>query len=256
MGIAFRRCDVCGFLLEEITLKFYRECGMFVCPDCRPSVDKAEAINTYVKFVPNVYLANCSELHLKGDTILVTTQYGKENECVVFNLIVKKEDRFYYSVTRADGFNFQEWVKRKEERRMGWAASSEKKSTEYYNKSNKDAAFLSLMEPIKIGHHSEKRHRRVIEDAHNNMRKSIEASDKADDHKSKAEYWAARANEINLSMPESVEYYEFEYEKAKEYHEGLKSGKYERRHSFSLTYAKKEVNELGKKYELSKRLWA
>jgi len=38
-------------------------------------------------------------------------------------------------------------------------------------------------------------------------------------------------------------------------HEGLKNGTIERSHSFSLTYAKKEVNELEKKVELAKKLW-
>lgn len=56
-------------------------------------------------------------------------------------------------------------------------------------------------------------------------------------------------------MPESLEFYEYQLEEAKEYHEGLKSGKYKREHSFSLTYAKKKVNELNKKVELAKRLW-
>lgn len=57
-------------------------------------------------------------------------------------------------------------------------------------------------------------------------------------------------------MPESMEYYEYKLEKAKEYHEGLKSGKYERVHSYSLTYAKKDVNEMEKNLELAKKLWA
>jgi len=47
-------------------------------------------------------------------------------------------------------------------------------------------------------------------------------------------------------MPESLQNYQQKLEKAKEYHAGLKSGQYERGHSFSLTYAKKEVNEIEK----------
>ena len=57
-------------------------------------------------------------------------------------------------------------------------------------------------------------------------------------------------------MPESLEYFEYKLEEKKEYHEGLKSGKYPRDHSFTLTYAKKELNELQKKVDLAKRLWA
>lgn len=111
-------------------------------------------------------------------------------------------------------------------------------------------------QPILVGHHSERAHRNAIDKSWNALGKSVEYSNKAADHESKSEYWAKRANDINLSMPESLEYYEFKLEEAKEYHEGLKSGKYERGHSFSLTYAKKDVNELEKKVALAKRLWA
>lgn len=212
-------------------------------------------MNTYSKFVPNVFLAKCSEQHEKGETILVSTKYGKENESIVFNLMFEKDGFYYYSIVRADGFNVQEWAKQRAERRREWAASAELKSNGYYNASNKDADFLSLGEPIKVGHHSEARHRRIIEQANRNMGKSVEFSDKAEAHESKAKYWEKRANTINLSMPESVEYYEYKLEAAKEYHEGVKSGKYPRSHSYTLTYAKKDVNEMQKNYDLAKRLW-
>lgn len=212
-------------------------------------------MNTYYKFAPNVFLAKCDEKHEKGETIEVTTKYGKENENIVFNLIAEKDGFYYYSIVRADGFNVQEWAKRKAERRLGWAASAEKKSTAYFNASNRHADFLSLGEPIKVGHHSERGHRKMIDDAWNNMGKSIEFSNKAEKHESKAEYWAKRADTINLSMPESIDLYEHKLEVAKEYHEGMKSGKYPREHSYSLTYAKKNVNEAQKNYDLAKKLW-
>jgi hypothetical protein len=213
-------------------------------------------MNTYAKFAPNVYVAKCKEKHEKDEVIMVTTQYDKENESIVHNLILERDGFYYYSITRADGFNTQERAKNKAEKYNNWAASADNKSTEYYNRSNKDRDFLSLGEPIKIGHHSEKRHRKVIDQAWNNMGKSVELSETAEQHESKADYWAGRANEINLSMPESLDFFEFKLEQAKERHEGLKSGKYPREHSFSLTYAKKEVNELEKKVALAKRLWA
>ena len=122
-------------------------------------------MNTYYKFCPNVFLAKCDAKHEKGKTILVTTKYGKENESIVFNLIFERDGFFYYSIVRADGFNVQEWAKRRAERRLDWAATAERKSEEYFKASNKDSDFLSLGEPIKIGHHSERRHRKAIEDA-------------------------------------------------------------------------------------------
>lgn len=212
-------------------------------------------MNTYYKFAPNVFLAKCEEKHEKGEIIAVTTKYGKENDSIVFNLIAEKNGFYYYSIVRADGFNVQEWAKRRAERRQNWAGSAAAKSEEYYQKSQKYKDFLSLGEPIKVGHHSEKRHRKALADAWDNMGKSVEYNDKVREHERVAEYWEERAKVINLSMPESLDYFAHKLEAAKEYHEGVKSGKYPREHSFTLTYAKKAVNEMQKKYDLAKKLW-
>ena len=178
-------------------------------------------MNTYYKFAPNVFLAKCEEKHERGEEILVTTKYGKENESIVFNLIFERDGFYYYSIVRADGFNVQEWAKRRAERRREWSVSANKKSHEYFEKSNKDRDFLSLGEPIKIGHHSERRHRKAMADAWRNMGKSVEFSDKATEHEREAEYWDKRATTINLSMPESIDFYAHKLEEAKEYHEGV-----------------------------------
>lgn len=126
-------------------------------------------MNTYYKFAPNVFLAKCEEKHERGEEILVTTKYGKENACIVFNLIAEKSGFYYYSIVRADGFNVQEWAKQRAERRHEWASSAVQKSNEYFQKSNRHQDFLSLGEPIKVGHHSERGHRKMIDDAWNNM---------------------------------------------------------------------------------------
>lgn len=213
-------------------------------------------MNTYSKFCPNVYLAKCPELHEKGETIHVTTQYGKENECVVHNLIYQKEGFYFYSITRADGFDSQARAAAKSARYTGFSDNAEKRSAQYYEASNEGRDFLSLGEPIKIGHHSEKRHRALIQRNWNRMSKSVAEMEKAGEYASKAAYWEEKAKDINLSMPESIEYFEYKLKEAKDRHDGLKSGKYEREHSFSLTYAKKQVNELNKKLEIAKKLWS
>ncbi len=213
-------------------------------------------MNTYSKFTANVFVAKCPERHEKGETITLETKYGKEHECIVFNLVARNDNFYYYSIVRADGFNVQEFAKAKAERYQRWADAREAKSTEYYEASHEGKDFLVLAEPIKIGHHSEKRHRALIERNYNRMAKSVENTKIAEQHESKAEYWERKANVINLSMPESLEYFEYKVEAAKEYHEGLKSGKYERRHSYSLTYAKKAVNECERHLEMAKKLWS
>ncbi len=212
-------------------------------------------MNTYSKFVPNVFLAKCTEKHEKGETIQIETKYGKEHDCIVFNLIAEKEGFFYYSIVRADGFNVQEWAKKKAERLQNAALNAEKKSDSYWKASKEGADFLALGEPIKVGHHSEKRHRALIERNWNRMGKSVEFSNKAASYNERAAYWEKKADTINLSMPESLEYFEFLLEKALKEHEGLKNGTIPRSHSFSLTYSKKNVNELQKKIDLAKKLW-
>lgn len=212
-------------------------------------------MNTYSKFCPNVFLAKCTEQHEKGEIIPVTTKYGKENDSIVHNFIYEKGGFYYYSIVRADGFNAQERALAKANKYNGYAANAEKRSNQYYEASQEGKDFLSLGEPIKVGHHSEKRHRALIERNWGRMGKSVAESEKAEKYEDKAAYWESKANDINLSMPESIEFYTYKLEKAKEYHEGLKSGKYPREHSFSLTYAKKEVNELESKLQLAQKLW-
>lgn len=212
-------------------------------------------MHTYHKLAPNVFLAKCSEEHQKGDIINVTTKHGKENESIVFNLIFEKDGFYYYSIIRADGFNAQERARAKSEKYANWASSAEAKSNKLFEASHEGRDFLSLAEPIKVGHHSEKRHRALIDRNWNRMGKSVELSKKADEHARKAEYWASRENDINLSMPESIDFFAHKLEVAKEQHEGLKSGKYIREHSYSLTYAKKAVNEAQKSFDLAKKLW-
>ena len=46
--------------------------------------------NTYAKYCPNVWVAKCHEPHEKGEVIPVTTQYGKDNDSIVFNLVGQK----------------------------------------------------------------------------------------------------------------------------------------------------------------------
>lgn len=212
-------------------------------------------MNTYHKFCPNVFVAKCDTMHEKGEIIQVTTRYGKENDCIVFNLVGKKDGFFYYSIVRADGMNSQEFAKKRAERLVNASVRSEQKSDQFWQASYEGREFLALGEPIKIGHHSEKRHRALIERNFNRMAKSVEFSQVSEDQLSRSEYWANRANKIDLSMPESIDFFEFKLEEAKARHEGLKNGTIEREHSFSLAYAKKEVNEIEKKIKIAKLLW-
>lgn len=210
-------------------------------------------MNTFVKYCPNVWVAKTEKEYHKGEIINLTTKYGKDVECEVFNKVFEKDGVFYYSIQRTDEFNYAE---KRAAKLLSYASNAEKKANQYYEASNKDKDFLVLGEPIKIGHHSEKRHRKIIEQAHNNFGKYVELSDKAEKYEDRAAYWEEKAKNITLANPESLEYFEYKLEEAKEKHRKYKSGEKKQEHSFSMTYAKKEVNELEKKLITARKLWA
>lgn len=217
-------------------------------------------MNTYKKYCPNVFIAQCEEKYNNGDEIIVETKYGKQNNHLVHNFIgytgTKENPLFCYSITRVDGFNSQERAKRKIEKLNSYSDSAEKRSAEWRDKSNEGKDFLALGEPIKVGHHSEKKHRALIERNWKRMSNAMNELDKAKAYKDRTLYWQSLAGKIDLSMPESLEFFEIQLNEATQYHKELKQGTIKREHSFSLTYAKKKINELKKKYEIAVKLWA
>lgn len=215
-------------------------------------------MNTYSKYCPNVFIAKCTDKHEKGEIITLTTKYGKEHENEVHNFLgTTRDGLFLYSITRADGFNAQKRAKAKAEKINGYASNAEKRSNAAYKKADlsEDATGIVFGQPILIGHHSEKRHRKTIERADNAMRKSIEEDKKAEEYQRRSEYWESKAKDINLSMPESLEFFEYKLHEAKELHKFYKDNPNKREHSFSLTYANKAVKETTKNLELAVKLW-
>ena len=116
-------------------------------------------MNTYAKFCPNVFVAKCPDAHQKGDVIILKSKYGKETEVEIHNLVKTSEDAYFYSFTRCDGVNSQVRAEQKAERYQNAANNALKRSEQYCEAANEGREFLRLGEPIKIGHHSEKRHR-------------------------------------------------------------------------------------------------
>jgi len=216
-------------------------------------------MNKYKKYCANVFIAECEEEHEKGSIIIIETKYGKENEHIVHNLVgysgTKENPKHYYSITRADGFDNQERAKDKVEKLNGYADNAEKRRDNFMEKSKEGKDFLALGEPIKVGHHSEKRHRALLERNSNRMSNAIDEMEKAAVYRERTAYWEKMANKIDLSMPESLEFFEAQLKDAEEYHGMMKSGEIKKDHSYSLVYAKKRVNELKKKCEIAALLW-
>lgn len=209
-------------------------------------------MNRFRKFYPNVYVAECDAKHSKGEIIDVETKHGKGVPCMVHNLVKAGNGVYFYSITRAEDQSYEE---RKAERYHTSAANHRKKCDGYYEASKEGREFLALGEPIKVGHHSERRHRALIERNRNRMDKCMEYADKAQTAEEKAAYWEGKAEEITLANPESIGYFRAELERAIEVHTRLKDGTMAREHAYSLTYAAKSVKELKTKVEIATLLW-
>jgi hypothetical protein len=215
-------------------------------------------MNSYKKYCPNVFVAKCEEEQSKGETAILTTKYGQEHENEIHNFLGKTNDGFFlYSITRLDGFNAQERAKKKAEKLEGYATNANNRSAEAFKKSDGSEAATGIPfgQPILVGHHSERKHRKVIEGLWRNMDKSIEESNKAEAYANRADYWNKKAKDINLSMPESLDFYEFSLEEAKKKHKFLRDNPKARAHAYSLTYANKEVKELTIKVNTAIQLW-
>ena len=212
-------------------------------------------MNTYAKYCPNVFVAKCTEEHAKGETIMVTTKYGRENECIVWNKVAERDGYYYYSITRADGYNCQERAKAKAEKLQASAERAEAQAHASYERACEATRGIEFGQPILVDHYSAKYHRAALKRSDAAMSKSVEMSRKSDEYENRAKYWEQRANVVNLSMPESIEYYAYKVEQLIRTHQYLKDHPEARPHSFALTYAKKDLNQAQKDYETAVKLW-
>ena len=205
-------------------------------------------MNKFIKYCPNVWVAECEEEYKKGDLIFLETKYGKEVECEVYNFLgYSRNKKRVYSVVRTEEKSYAE---RKAEKYSDYASKNITKSKEKWQQSQEGKEFLSLGEPIKVGHHSEKRHRALLERNERRIKKAVEFENKAQELMRKAEYWENKANEITLAMPDSLEYFKIKLEQAELHHKDLKDNPQKRKHSYDLTYAKKAgaIAMFGEKY--------
>jgi len=209
-------------------------------------------MNKFKKYCPNVWVAECDEECEKGDIIQLETKYGKEVDCEVYNFLFEKAGLYYYSIVKIENETYAE---RKVERYANASTNSQKKQNEWFDKAQEGKEFLSLGEPIKVGHHSEKRHRALIERNWKRIENGVALNDKTEEQKRKAEYWENKSAEITLAMPESLKYFKDKLAKSIDYHAKLKSGELPREHSYSLAYAGKDVKELKKKVDIAEKLW-
>lgn len=75
-------------------------------------------------------------------------------------------------------------LERKVQKRQEWAAKADARSDARLAAADRIASVIPLGQPILVGHHSERHHRRDLERIDTNMRKGIEESKLADHHRS------------------------------------------------------------------------
>ncbi len=83
--------------------------------------------------------------------------------------------------------DYQERIESKKERLESRAEKAQEESNTRYDNAHHLGHALPFGQPILVGHHSERKHRRLIENIDTNMRKSVEAQKKADYLEAKAE---------------------------------------------------------------------
>lgn len=210
--------------------------------------------NTYKKYTAGVYCMQSDNADYQhNDSAIITTKRGKEISVIVWKKLFSKGDFTYYSVIREDGYNRAAHLRKKADKRLDQAARQKRLSDECYVKSNKDRDFLVLGEPIKIGHHSEKRHRKAYEDANKYMGKSVFASDRAKELKSKAETLAYNAeSQINLDTPESLELLKERVTYLENQREEIKSRPHQ---SYQLSNLGANIRRYKERLETAKKLW-
>ncbi|EAZ88624.1 DUF3560 domain-containing protein [Crocosphaera chwakensis] len=101
-----------------------------------------------------------------------------------------------------------------------WSLKAQKWQNEAnarYNASNSITEDIPLGQPILVGHHSERRHRKDIERSHSNMRKSIDAQEKADYYASKTVSTAIASDD-----PEAIQKLKDKLEKLQNKQEKMK----------------------------------
>jgi len=158
------------------------------------------------KYAKSAWCIETTVDHVHGDKVTVTTRHGKEVDVKIWKLIFEKDGVKYYSYIRDDGRCAKEKHLRNAERYANRANKKRDQSNDYYERSRKDSDFLSLGEPIKVGHHSEKRHRRMVEQARSNATKSVAALKESENLAEKAEgAQYAADSKIYLDTPDCLE---------------------------------------------------
>ena len=100
----------------------------------------------------------------------------------------------------------RERLERKIEKRGQWAESATAKAAQAYQTSQSLVEHIPMGQPILVGHHSEKQHRRTLDRSWNALGKSVEMTRLAEHHEQKAAGLAAALDRTIFSDdPDAIE---------------------------------------------------
>jgi hypothetical protein len=119
-----------------------------------------------------------------------------------------KQESLFTPVTEEeqDRFGGNTYEERKERKLENYQRQAQKNvtlSNQYYKESHDLVSNIPMGQPILVGHHSEARHRKTLENSWNKMGKSVEASKKAEHYERKAESVASN-RAISSDDPEAI----------------------------------------------------
>jgi hypothetical protein len=93
----------------------------------------------------------------------------------------------------------RERLERKLEKRREWAAGRQADAAAHFQASHNIFDSIPMRQPILVGHHSERAHRRALERSDNHMHKGCESADMAKLHEQKADGIAAQLERSEFS---------------------------------------------------------
>lgn len=104
----------------------------------------------------------------------------------------------------AGRIDYAERQEQKKERYQERVEQAEQRSQAHYENHSKIASVIPMGQPILMGHHSEKRHRKDLERIDNEMRKSIQESEKAEYYRNKVDN-IDNSKVISSDDPQAIE---------------------------------------------------
>lgn len=141
--------------------------------------------------------------------------------------------------------DYEERRKQRIERYKELSKKAEERSTMHCNSNANRILQIAPGQPILVGHHSEKKHRRLIEKAHNDIRKSIEEDKKSEFYSNRAKS-AENSKIIYSDDPKAIEKLEEKLERLENERKSIKAREHE---SWELANISANIRETKKRIE-------